>query len=92
MKQYIDLRIVGNEPELKEFLNLCCLISTFGAYGMSRGISVSVDGDGSGKLNFFNITKSKRKWPSNEVEILTYKEIEEVDRKRLQIYKVDIGE
>jgi hypothetical protein len=48
----IDLRIVGHESEIVEFLRLCQTISRLGTIGASRKVMVSVDGDGSGKLCF----------------------------------------
>lgn len=92
MKKYIDLRITGNETEIMEFLNLCCLISTFGNYGMSRNIHLNVDGDGSGRLNFYDISNGKRKWPSKEIEPLDYKDIQGIDDQLKGEYKASIGE
>jgi hypothetical protein len=57
MKSYIDLRIVGHNPELGEFLRMCQLIQSFGTYGTCRKISVTTDGDGSGRLLFGLVDK-----------------------------------
>lgn len=51
-KKYIDIRVVGQLPELQEFLRVCKLIQTFGTRGTSRTVKVRVDGDGSGRLRF----------------------------------------
>lgn len=53
MKQYVELKVVGHPEELKEFLSLVQLIQSFGDFGMSREIKVTVDGDGSGRLGFY---------------------------------------
>jgi len=52
LKSYIDLRITGHNPEIGEFLRMCQLIQSFGTYGTCRKITVTTDGDGSGRLNF----------------------------------------
>lgn len=52
MKSFIDLRVVGNSPEIGEFLKMCQLIQSFGTYGTCRKITVTTDGDGSGRLRF----------------------------------------
>tara|TARA_R110002167_G_scaffold55962_4_gene158987 strand:+ start:12079 stop:12345 length:267 start_codon:yes stop_codon:yes gene_type:complete len=52
MKQYVDIRVRGHEEELIEFIQLLKTITTCGVYGSSRDITVSVDGDGSGYLDF----------------------------------------
>ena len=52
-KSFINLKIVGSEPELSEFLDLCSTIQKLGIRGSSRKISVVVDGDGSGRLTFY---------------------------------------
>lgn len=50
-----DMRIVGHATEIKEFISLCRVIQQLGRTGSSRDITVSVDGDGSGRLAFFGI-------------------------------------
>ena len=52
MKSFIDVRIVGFNTELGEFLRICQLIQSFGTYGTCRKITVTTDGDGSGRLQF----------------------------------------
>lgn len=54
-KIYLDLRICGQEEEIKEFIHLCKVIQYLGRSGSSRDITVSVDGDGSGRLLFQGI-------------------------------------
>ena len=51
-KKYIELKVVGNEPELTEFVRLCQQIQYLGYVGSSRTIRLHVDGDGSGHLKF----------------------------------------
>lgn len=70
-KKYIDVRVVGNQSELTEFLRVCKLIQTFGTYGTSRTVKVIVDGDGSGRLKFSMLENSKE----IEVPSLTIDEI-----------------
>lgn len=57
MKSYIDIRVVGHTEELKSLVALLSLIQSFGRYGMSRTIQVHTDGDGSGRLDFIDISK-----------------------------------
>jgi len=52
-KKYINLKVVGHEPELTEFLAACSLIQKYGIHGTSRELTIAVDGDGSGKLTFY---------------------------------------
>jgi len=54
-----DIRVVGQEPEIKEFINLCKVIQSLGRHGANRTIKLSVDGDGSGRLAFFGIGKEE---------------------------------
>lgn len=56
---YIDIRVVGQEPEIKEFISLCRVIQQLGRTGSSRDIKVSVDGDGSGRLAFYSINNGE---------------------------------
>lgn len=82
-KKYIDIRVIGSEPELTNFLGLCKLIQTFGTYGTSRTVKVIVDGDGSGHLRFSMLEKSE------EMDIPSFKK-EELGEK--EEFKVFIGE
>jgi hypothetical protein len=88
-KKYIELRVSGNEPELESFLSLVHLIESFGRYGMCRKIEVTVDGDGSGKLTFYekNADKEYVELPTFELDDL-HKLEESVKNK----YVIDIGE
>jgi len=45
--------VMGSKTELAEFFKVCSAIQSLGRQGASRDIKISVDGDGSGKLNFF---------------------------------------
>lgn len=58
-KKRIDISVIGYEPELFEFLRLLQKIEYLGIVGASRSITVSVDGDGSGRLNFYFIENGK---------------------------------
>lgn len=51
-KKYTDIRVMGGEEEIREFLGLCALIQQLGAEGASGTISTVVDGDGSARLRF----------------------------------------
>ena len=55
----LNMSVVGNEPEVQEFIRLCQTIAGLGIQGASRGITVSVDGDGSGRLAFFDAIDAK---------------------------------
>ncbi len=59
MKKYIDIRVVGQEAELKDFMNVCKAIQKLGTVGSFGKIKVVVDGDGSGKLAFYGIGEDK---------------------------------
>lgn len=50
--EHIDIKIVGEEFEIKEFLQLLAKIQYLGTVGASRTIPVHIDGDGSGQLKF----------------------------------------
>ena len=52
-KKFINLKVVGGEPEIESFLTACSMIQKLGIRGCSRKISLVVDGDGSGKLKFY---------------------------------------
>lgn len=82
-KKYIDIRIVGHQAELTEFLKICKFIQTFGTYGTSRTVKVIVDGDGSGHLRFSMLEKSE------EIDIPSFKK-EEIEGGKE--FKVFIGE
>lgn len=51
-RKYMEMKVVGFEPELKEFVRVCQMIQECGRVGTCRTIPVVVDGDGSGKLSF----------------------------------------
>lgn len=85
MKQKLQLTVTGNETELREFVRVCQFIQSFGTYGMHRCVSVHVDGDGSGKLNFFYGSKEEE-IPDIPLENLRTIESELGD------YDLDIGE
>lgn len=54
-----DLRVVGQESEIKDFINLCKVIQQIGRNGSNRTIKLTVDGDGSGRLSFYGIDRRK---------------------------------
>jgi hypothetical protein len=56
MREYVTLRVEGNEQDLRSFLGLCATIAWLSSAGASRRIPVEVDGDGSADLRFFAIT------------------------------------
>lgn len=60
MNEFIDIRVVGNHTELKEFVNLCKVIQRLGRCGASRTIKLDVDGDGSGRLAFYGINHEEQ--------------------------------
>jgi hypothetical protein len=88
MKSYIDLRIVGHDPELGEFLRICQLIQSFGTYGTSRKITISVDGDGSGRLLFGLVNKDGK---VEELPDVPHKLLDEKEAKKEQ-WDMSIGE
>lgn len=88
MKSYIDLRIVGHDTELGEFLRVCQLIQSFGTYGTHRKVTVSVDGDGSGRLKFGIVNKDGS---VEDVPDVSHKILDEMDSKKEE-FKLDIGE
>jgi len=57
METYIDIRVVGQKSEIKDFIKLCKTIQHLGRTGSCRKIPVVVDGDGSGKLAFHGINQ-----------------------------------
>ena len=57
MNSSIDIRVVGQMSELKEFVNLCKVIQHLGRMGSNRTIKLTVDGDGSGRLAFYGIER-----------------------------------
>jgi len=59
MKKYVDIRVVGGEEELLEFADLCKIIQRLGRVGSNRDITITVDGDGSGRLSFYGIENGK---------------------------------
>ena len=53
MKKYkLDIRVLGELTEIKEFLELLSVIKYLGVVGSSREVKLVVDGDGSGRLSF----------------------------------------
>jgi len=52
-KKFINLKVVGGEPELESFLTACSMIQKLGLRGCSRKLSLVIDGDGSGQLKFY---------------------------------------
>ena len=84
MKARINLSIVGNQPELGEFLKLCQYIQSFGAYGMSRCVNVVTDGDGSGRLSFFGDN-------DEELPNIPLDTLHKIEEQRGE-FNVDIGE
>lgn len=59
MKKFIDIRVMGNTEELRDFIRLCKVIQRLGRTGSSRKISIVVDGDGSGRLSFHGINNGE---------------------------------
>lgn len=57
MNTYLDIRVVGEKSELKDFIRICKVIQRLGRVGSCRKIPVVVDGDGSGRLAFYGIQK-----------------------------------
>ncbi|MBW3545392.1 MAG: hypothetical protein KY428_07310 [Bacteroidetes bacterium] len=51
-KKYIDIRVEGNEDNLKEFIKMCGMFQYLGGIGSSREMTIFVDGDGSARFNF----------------------------------------
>lgn len=88
-KKYIDFRVVGNDEELKSFTSLLQLIQSFGQYGMSRNIKVSVDGDGSGRLYFQIRTKSGKQ---NDLQSFQLDDLHQLEKTTENKYSVYIGE
>ena len=84
MKSKMTFTVVGHDSELQEFVKLCALVQSFGTYGMSRTIKVDVDGDGSGRLQFFNAK-------DEEMPNLDHKLLNDVDASKTGFH-VDIGE
>ena len=88
MKHYIDLRIVGHDSELGEFLRICQLIQSFGTYGTSRKLTISVDGDGSGRLLFGLVNKDGK---VEELPDVPYKLLDDKDTTK-ETWDMSIGE
>jgi len=84
MKSKMQINVIGNDAELKEFVKLCQYIQSFGSYGMSRCLHVNTDGDGSGRLHF--IGEDGGELPNIPLEQLHAIESE------LGEFNVDIGE
>ena len=57
--KYVDIRVVGGNTEIHEFLNVLRFISHCGYAGAHREMKVSVDGDGSARMGFYVIDKEK---------------------------------
>ena len=51
-RKYIDVRVVGAREELIEFIWLLRTLRELSWRGHNREFKVSIDGDGSGKMNF----------------------------------------
>jgi len=50
----VVLEVVGiSESDVIDFLKLCSVIQKLGIKGASRKVTVYVDGDGSGRLQFY---------------------------------------
>ena len=83
-KIYTDIRVYGHQSEIIEFLRLCRFIQTFGDHGTGRSIKVSIDGDGSGHLQFAGLNEDGS---TTELKSFTRDDIGEVRE-----FQVDIGE
>jgi hypothetical protein len=59
VKEYIDVRVVGQKSEIRDFIRLCKVIQCLGRVGSCRTIKVTVDGDGSGRLAFYGVKDGK---------------------------------
>ena len=55
-----DIRVVGNEAEIIEFVDLCKKVEGLSIAGAKRIIPVEVDGDGSAGLRF--LFREKGEW------------------------------
>jgi hypothetical protein len=66
----IRLDVVGGKDEIRAFLELCLSIEYLGIKGMNRSILVDVDGDGSGRLNFFDQNNNDLMWDENDKMVL----------------------
>ncbi len=88
-QKYIELKVIGNEPELEEFLSLIHLIESFGRFGMSRKIEVTVDGDGSGRLSFYEKNKDGDFVELPTFELDDLRKLEETTKGK---FVIDIGE
>lgn len=51
-KKYIELKVIAGEEEINEFVQLLAKISYLGDVGANRTIPLTVDGDGSGHMDF----------------------------------------
>ena len=51
-KKFLDVRVVGYDAEIQEFIKLIAVIQELGRQGTCRDFKVCVDGDGSGNLKF----------------------------------------
>jgi hypothetical protein len=85
--KYIDLKVIGNTTEIKEFLDLCSKIEYLGIVGSHRDIKVSVDGDGSGRL-FFKVVEEGKEL---DLPIPEFKNLDERE-KFVSTLEVSIGE
>jgi hypothetical protein len=54
----MNIRVVGQKSELKDFIRLCKVIQRLGQVGSCRKIPLIVDGDGSGQLSFYGIDEN----------------------------------
>jgi len=80
MKCY-NLKVCAHgDAEMAAFVRLCGIISGLGRHGASRDITVSVDGDGTGRMRFFD--------PVEDVEI----ELPNFNADDKEWLKVSIGE
>ena len=52
MKSYIDIRVMANSSDLRDFLEVLGAIQYLSAVGANRVIHLRVDGDGSADFEF----------------------------------------
>ena len=64
----VNIKVVGEERELLQFLSLCAKMDFLGSIGSSRDIDVFYDGDGSARLRFECIVSEINK--SEEIDII----------------------
>ena len=60
VNKYIDIRITAiSDDDLLDFIALCMAIQYAGDKGSNETFTVVVDGDGSGRLSFKDISRNK---------------------------------